>query len=173
MRIKGAIFDLDGTLLNSMGVWNMPYSGKSLYTAYNGGVFLKDGAYDFLKKLYDSRIKFALATATDRFLVEPALKHNKIYDFFEIIFTCSEVGAKKTTPLIYERALDFLGFDKSEVLVFEDAYYAAETAKRAGFTVVGVYDEWEEDDISELCDAYVKSWLDADFDALFGGRLRM
>ena len=83
-----------------------------------------------------------LATATDRFLMEPSLHRNKIYDFFETIFTCKEVGAGKEEPLIYLKALEFLNLDKSEVWVFEDAFYAMKTAKSAGFKVAAVKDKW-------------------------------
>jgi len=161
MEFKGAIFDLDGTLLDSMGVWRTAYSYKSLTVAYNGGVRLKKGAYDFLKSLRDRNIRMILATATDRFLVEPALKHNKIHGFFEKIFTCAEVGAGKNEPLIYEKSLEFLGLEKQSVLVFEDAHYAALTAKSAGFRVVGVYDKWESENIKTYCDYYIESWVDA------------
>ena len=45
--------------------------------------------------------------------------------------------------------------------MFEDAYYAARTAKAAGFYVVGVYDpdsdrHWK--DMQRICDETILSW---------------
>ena len=43
------------------------------------------------------------------------------------------------------------------IMVFEDAYHAAQTAKKAGFMVVGVYDASNKENISrmsEVCDCY-------------------
>jgi len=161
LAIKGAIFDLDGTLLESMQVWRTPYSYKTLTEAYHNTLILKDGARDFLDKLRQSGIGITLATATDRFLVEPALKRNKILGYFGGIFTCPEFNTEKFEPLIYEKALAFLGLEKSEALVFEDALYAAKTANAAGFRVVGVFDKWESGDIKPYCEYYIKSWKEA------------
>lgn len=188
--IKGAIFDLDGTLLDSMSMWDtfgedyLRLLGKEprenlaevfktftleqsaeYYRAHYGvtlsvseiiqgvnqmieGYYineaeLKKGADVFLKKLYDSGVRMCVATVTNRYLAEAALERLGIRRYFSEIFTTAEVGHDKTSPHIYRTALAHLGTEKSETVVFEDAYHALMTAKRDGFPVAAVYDRHE------------------------------
>lgn len=201
MKITGAIFDMDGTLLNSMDYWaivpteylllkgitpkedtnryflevgmkewhkyqEIPYSfeemSKDIYTLmekyYLKDVKLKDGALDMLKHLKSKGVKMCLATATDKFMVEKVLTRLGIKDYFLTVFTPKDVGKGKRFPLIYERALEFLGTDKETTYVFEDAYYAINTCYQNGFKVVGVYDKnvfAPENEIIAMCDIYL------------------
>lgn len=206
--IKGAIFDLDGTLLDSMFIWdcigetylrsrglepkerlNETFKSMSLRQAadyykseygmtgtvedimdgvnrmiehfYVGEVRPKEGAAELLRLFQERGIQMCIATATDRHLVEAALKHNGLLEYFSEIFTCNNVGAGKDEPAIYEEALRQLGTDKDSTLVFEDALYAVETAAKAGFRVVGVFDQSEqprEAEIKEKAERYIRSF---------------
>lgn len=100
-----------------------------------------------------------VATSTDRVHAEAALKRTGIYDYFERIFTCSEVGEGKSKPDIYEEAAAELGTKRTATWVFEDALYAIKTAKKAGFRTVGLYDETskkEQEKIRGTADIYLK-----------------
>lgn len=128
---------------------------------YFDEVVLKDGVKEFLSYLKSLGIKMCVATATDRFLIEAALKRNGILSYFEDVLTCEEVGAGKNEPIIYEKALELLGTDKSDTLVFEDAHYAIVTAKKAGFKIVAIQDDAEkrhEEKIKTLSDVYITSY---------------
>ena len=81
-----------------------------------------------------------------------------IRGFFSTIFTSKEVGKGKQHPLIFEKALEFLGTDKETTYVFEDALHAMNTCKTNGFKIVGVYDKnvWAgEKEVISLCDYYL------------------
>lgn len=210
MNIKGAIFDLDGTLLDSMFIWdtigedyllkrgitpekglNEIFKAMSIVQAaeyyranyeitdsveviidgvncmidhlYRNVVQAKEGVVSMLKELQKRGVKMCIATATDRFMVESALKHNGIERYFSHILTCTEVGFGKDSPIIFERALEKIGTSKEETLVFEDALHAIETTRRAGFKIVGVYDksaEGKQSRIKELSDYYIVSYKD-------------
>ena len=205
MKIKGAIFDLDGTLLDSMGFWDnvgenfLAAQGKepredfrekyyvlspretvemlideygvpgtpdeiidSMNNAaeifYTNHVQPKPHAIELLEKLRAAGIKMALATATDRHLVEIAVNRLDIKKYFEGIVTCGEVGQSKTRPDVYLKALSYIGGEIKDTALFEDAVVAAHTAKEAGFYTVGIYDDTckeNEEEMRSFCDEYL------------------
>lgn len=201
-KIKGAIFDVDGTLLDSMWKWQsieaeyikmhgrMPKSdfaaaahilsqlelaaylrteysinkavdeidrekNKMMESFYFEEAQMKSGVAVVLEKLHDLGISMCVATATDKYLVENALKRLDISKYFGKIFTCGEEQTSKTNPDIFIRAVEFLGTDISETVVFEDAPHAIESAKSAGFPIVALYDKSLEDQ-----QAHIKSMAD-------------
>jgi len=60
---------------------------------------LYDQVYRTLEKLFKADKKMALTTLVDRKIVEPALRHHKIFNFFSYIVTGSEVFDKKPSPM--------------------------------------------------------------------------
>ncbi|MCL1880801.1 MAG: HAD family hydrolase [Oscillospiraceae bacterium] len=169
MKAKAIIFDLDGTLLESMHIWQEPVDRKRVAMRYKTEVVLKPGVLEFLQSLNQYQIPMILATATDREMMEPALHRNEIYDFFDTILTCKEVGESKLTPLIYHAALERLssaGIKQQDVLIFEDAHYAIRTTTTANFRTVAIADEWvhlygeqiPHKEIISLCEMYVEDY---------------
>ena len=203
MRLRGAIFDMDGTLLDSMQVWEnagedylrtlgcvpeegvgelmksmslqqaalycreryaLPLSVEEIMAGVNGRVErfyrqearLKPGALDFLRTLSQRGVRMCLATATDLHLVEAALDRCGVRTYFSALFTCTQVGSGKDEPHIYRAALRHLGTGRADTLVFEDALYAARTAKGDGFVTVGVADAYEknEGELERLSDIF-------------------
>lgn len=206
VKIEGAVFDMDGTLLDTMPIWEHATESylvgkgieveeklsETLFTmsmkqgaayvkekygvsesieelvsatnaivaeAYRSSAEAKPGVPEFLEKLKQRGVKMVVATSTDRVHAEAALKRTGIYDYFERIFTCTEVGEGKSKPDIYEAALAELGTNRAATWVFEDALYAIKTAKKAGFRTVGLYDETsrkEQEEIRRTADIYLK-----------------
>ena len=203
-EVQACIFDVDGTLLDSMPVWDdigeryltsLGISAREgLHDVLNtmsleqGAVYLKEeyqidkpipqivkevlkivsdfyrfeaplkpGVKKTLEWFKERNIQMTVATSGNRELTEAALARNGILDYFEQIYTCTETGAGKDEPLIYLKAAESMQAEPKETLVFEDALHAAETAKKAGFVVIGVYDEENRKNISkmkEVCDCY-------------------
>lgn len=204
-KIKYAIFDADGTLMDSMHIWDTldsaflmmrgiePKEGrvfrrygyfnaikyflenydlnmspeeiradimKILEYYYNNVALAKDGVREFLQVLKDNGVRCVVATATDRYLMEPALERNGLLQYFDAVFSTKEIGVSKQEPDIYNKAKDFLGADEN-VFIFEDAAYAIDTAKRAGYKVIAVEDYSAEDErehIKETADYYVTNY---------------
>ena len=207
--IKGAVFDFDGTLFDSMGIWdtagedylnsvgctakeNLQAELKtmSLYQAacyvkkeyglnktpeeimagvnkvvedfYFHFAMPKPGAVNILKLLQRHGINMCIATATDCYQVEAALRRCGMRNFFEEILTCTEIGHGKDEPHIFREAINILNTDRTNTLVFEDAYHAIKTAKTDGFTTVAVFDahEQKQKEILEITDFYLKDYSD-------------
>lgn len=208
MKISGIIFDLDGTLTDSMYIWdtvavdylhnrglepheniNEVFRTMSLLQSANyyrehygitddaekivsdinqmiadfyfNTALPKEAVIETLKEYKAKGIKMCIATATDRTLVEAALKRNNMLRFFSHIFTCYDLKCGKDTPFIFDTALAFLGTKKEETFVFEDSLHAIETAKGAGYKVVGVYDkssDYQQEKIKKLSDIYINSF---------------
>lgn len=204
MKIKYAIFDFDGTLFDSMFIWDsvgeiyLRSLGKepkrsmredirtmSLYQSacyfkqeydlsfsaeeiiaginqiiehfYSHEVLPKSGVVDFLKRMKKAEIRMCIATALDRYQIEAALQRCKMSHYFDAVFTCSEVGHGKDEPVIFRKALEYFGAERSSTVVFEDALHAIRVAKTDGFIVVGVFDSSEkrQEEIRDLSDCYV------------------
>jgi beta-phosphoglucomutase-like phosphatase (HAD superfamily) len=87
-----------------------------------------------------------LATTGDKELATAALTRLGIRKYFCDILTVSDYGTSKHEPDIYQKAAQILQVPPSECVVFEDVFYALETAKAAGFLCAGVKDAASADD---------------------------
>lgn len=185
--LKGFIFDMDGTLLESMGLWDKLYAdlfasnGLAMpndytlavnhlkladcaeYTvrntpikmsaaeieefwferarkAYAEDVPLKPYAAKLLSLLKNRGGKIGAATALGEDLFLPCLQRHKIATLFSSGTSIDEVGAGKDCPDVYLRECAKLGLTPSRCAVVEDSHVGIESAKRAGFFTIGVYD---------------------------------
>ena len=205
--LKGAIFDFDGTLFDSMFIWDtagevylrsigiepredlqkvlkpmsllqsstyirekyvIPLTVEEIMDGINHTVedFYfhtvqpKEGVITLLEQMKAQGIKMCIATATDRYQVEAALKRCGMEAFFSEIFTCTDVGHGKDEPIIFQKAMEYLGTTRANTVVFEDAYHAAKTAKADDFITVAVYDFHEErqNELREIADFFTESY---------------
>ena len=206
--MKCAIFDFDGTLFDSMFIWDrvgevylrsqgiepkpslredlrplslyqsacyfrqeyaLPLSVEEIMDGINRTVenfYIQDvqpkpGVAPFLERMKAQGIRMCIATASDRYQIEAALKRCHLDHYFEAIFTCTEVGHGKDEPFIFRMAMEYFGTDRASSIVFEDALHAARTAKNDGFTVAAVYDpsEKHQQEIRELADCFIPDFV--------------
>ena len=204
-----AIFDMDGTLIDSMVFWKnlateyltckgvreipaeileqikpmtMSESAALFQTAfgltgdiesemnammddhYRKDIPLKPGVREYLQKLHARGTRMCVASATAEYLMEACLTRLGVRDYFEFLLSCETVGAGKRSPIVYHTSAQRLNVMPQEIAVYEDALYAIQTAKKAEYYVVGIYDDSAADSwqaIEEMADEIIINWEEA------------
>lgn len=131
---------------------------------YRKDVELKPGVLAYLQKMRERGVKMYVASATDQPLMQACLERLGVLGYFEGIISCESVGVGKYEPDVYNAAAKALGSTPEETAVFEDSLSAGQTAKKAGYYLVGVYDESDKNlwpQMCQLADETIKDWTQA------------
>lgn len=100
-------------------------------------VKLLDGAVELLDALH-GRTKMALASMSERKVLDFLLKEKGVAKYFEVVLSASEAVNPKPDPEIFLKCAQKLGVDPKQCAVIEDSVFGAEAAKKAGMKCVAV-----------------------------------
>lgn len=199
--MKSLIFDVDGTILDSMPMWlelennilkkyghtmdsldkdtkdtieSLSIEGMSKFIAetiatdmtfeevfnyfqssidykYANEVDAKAGSVDKIKYLKAKGFKLAVASSSSSDCIIKAFKRLGIYECFDIIATADNTGLRKSEDEFWKSLIEKLGKDKNQVILYDDAIYAINQAKKLGIEVVGIKDfPWNEKDWDKI-----------------------
>lgn len=187
-----SIFDVDGTILDSMEVWNTLASQyvqslgmvpeKNLdeivsdMSLEQSATYLKNHykinkqeeriiseVLNFISDFYEYEVNLmpgfkefvshydsinVIGTSCDEELVKIALNRLAVLNYFEDIITCSKVNKSKNDPDFYLACAQVLKQRPEDIVVFEDADYCIDVARKVGFKVIKIKD-WR--DLNEKC----------------------
>ena len=187
-----SIFDVDGTILDSMEVWSTLSSQyvqslgmvpeKNLdeivsdMSLEQSATYLKNHykinkqeeriiseVLNFISDFYEYEVNLmpgfkefishydsinVIGTSCDEELVKIALNRLAVLNYFEDIITCSKVNKSKNDPDFYLACAQVLKQRPEDIVVFEDADYCIDVARKVGFKVIKIKD-WR--DLNEKC----------------------
>lgn len=187
-----SIFDVDGTILDSMEVWNTLASQyvqslgmvpeKNLdeivsdMSLEQSATYLKNHykinkqeeriiseILNFISDFYEYEVNLmpgfkefishydsinVIGTSCDEELVKIALNRLGVLNYFEDIITCSKVNKSKDDSDFYLACAQALKQRPEDIVVFEDADYCIDVARKVGFKVIKIKD-WR--DLNEKC----------------------
>ncbi|MBO5879491.1 MAG: HAD family phosphatase [Clostridia bacterium] len=129
-----------------------------LIAEYTYNVPAKKNVIETLKELKKRGASLNVLTASPHETLDPCLKRLGIFDIFDNVWSCNDFNTSKADPQIYHRAAEKLGAAVADVAFLDDNIDADKTAKRAGMTVFGVYDDTSRDyieDMKAVCDRYI------------------
>ena len=207
--VRAVLFDLDGTLVDSMGMWgeidrsylgrfgipvpekfqqsiegksiretadyyreafpSIPHSQEEMIEEWHRMAFswyaekseLKPGAYEFIRFCREAGLLLGIATSNSTPLLNAALAHMAVGDYFSSLKTGDIHLPGKPAPDIYLACAKELAVLPENCLVFEDVPKGILAGKAAGMRVIAVDDhdspEVREEKVS-LADAYIQDF---------------
>ena len=126
--------DLDESL-----AWTMVHEKETLYREIFGPIFKEVAGFKQFATLARSRgLKIGVGTAGDIHNVEFALKHLQMQPAPDAIARGDEGLTGKPTPAIFLEAAKRINMPAEHCIVFEDAPFGIEAARRAGMRAVAI-----------------------------------
>ena len=202
--MKAAIFDMDGTLVDSLNFHLQAYlniskkhnigmgkdfvymrfgmTAKEIFSEYATqnelevdvdqlatekfrefdriaqNIPILPGATELLEKLKKKGLKLVIASGSGRLNVDTVINRTGIAEYFDFTVAGDEVPRGKEFPDIWLKAAELVGEEPKDCIVFEDAYYGAQSAKEAGMMVVGILSGSSSlEELAPICDFVINN----------------
>lgn len=95
-------------------------------------VKISKGIIEFINELYSKGVKLAVASSSNKVMINAVLERFSIKDKFDAIISGEELPKSKPHPAIFQKALNDLKASPNEALIVEDSSNGIKAAKAAG-----------------------------------------
>ena len=121
-----------------------------LLDAYANRIPAKPNVISTLKVLKEKGYSLHVLTASPHVTLDLCLKRLNIFDIFDNVWSCDDFNTTKADPNIYLEVSKRLKTTIDDIIFFDDNPSADQTAKTAGLTTCGVYDNSSSEFIDEM-----------------------
>lgn len=146
------------------------YFDEIIYDGYKNSLMPKAEVIEKLEELHKKGYEMAIASSTDSIYLKLAFERLNIDQYFSFLTTPDITNLKKSDKEYWQYAIEKLGVDASEIILYDDALYAIKVAKDVGINTCGVkdfpYNENEWEDIKENATMYLDGIWQIDVDNL-------
>lgn len=130
---------LDQPDLDEAHAWAMVHEKEQLYREIFGPIFAEVAGFtQFSTQARQCGLKIGVGTAGDIHNLKFALSHLKMQPAPDAVARGDEGFTGKPTPAIFLAAAQRLGIAPEDCIVFEDAPFGIEAARRAGMRAVAI-----------------------------------
>lgn len=103
--------------------------------------YLKDGVKEVLKYIKENTsYKIAVVSSSSKEYIAKHAGFNGVFEYFDEVISVRNVARGKPFPDVYLKAIETVGANKEEVVVFEDSPNGVRSAYNAGLKVIFIED---------------------------------
>ena len=130
---------------------------------YAHEVEARPGALAFVRGLRERGVPMAVASSTPPDMLACCIERCGFAPYMKAVVSVDDLGTSKREPAVYDHARRFLGTDRAHTWGFEDAAYALDTLRAAGYRTGAIYDNdisgpW--DALAARADFLIATWED-------------
>jgi len=112
---------------------------RRMLARYEDELPVVPGAVDAVRRLHREGLRLAVASSSNRELIDAVLRRLRLAALFGVTVSSEEVGRGKPAPDTFLAGARALGLEPQEAVVFEDALAGVEAGRAGGFLfVVGI-----------------------------------
>lgn len=134
---------------------------------YANEVEARPGALAFVRALHERGVPLAVASSTSPDMLRACLDRCGFTPYLQAIVSVDDLNTSKREPTVYDHARSFLGTDRAHTWGFEDAAYALDTLRGAGYRTAAIYDNdisGTREALRERADVYFEDFTQLDVD---------
>lgn len=134
---------------------------------YANEVEARPGALAFVRALHERGVPLAVASSTSPDMLRACLDRCGFTPYLQAIVSVDDLNTSKREPTVYDHARSFLGTDRAHTWGFEDAAYALDTLRGAGYRTAAIYDNdisGTREALRERADIYFEDFTQLDVD---------
>ncbi|WP_302963489.1 HAD family phosphatase [uncultured Adlercreutzia sp.] len=107
---------------------------------YANEVEARPGALAFVRGLAERGVPMAVASSTPADMLAICVERCGFAPYMKAVVSVDDLRTSKREPAVYDHARSFLGTDRAHTWGFEDAAYALDTLRSAGYRTGAIYD---------------------------------